>query len=106
VAPDLVEIHKKYKDRNVVFIGLTQADRAAAESFVRELGVTWPNGYGAAETISNLMQGVGAPTFFVVGADGYVFWNDDRARFRHDTDSLCKQLDRVIEAALIQADGI
>ncbi|QDU78575.1 Thiol-disulfide oxidoreductase ResA [Polystyrenella longa] len=78
VAPQLVEAHKKYKDK-VYFIGLTAegADRLDdINDFVKDHEMVWPNGYGqkARDTViayeSNLI-----PEMFIIGRDGKIVWN-------------------------------
>ena len=79
----------------MVFVGLTAegADKKAqSETFLKKFGITWPNGYGARTTIDAL--GVtGYPTVFVIGADGKVAWNDERAG----------ELEDAIEKAIVAA---
>jgi len=63
----------------VTFLGLTAEDSSALEeskAFVEKLKITWPNGYGAGETI-NACRVSGLPTLFVIGTDGRVLWNDE-----------------------------
>jgi hypothetical protein len=44
--------------------------------FIQDLGITWPNAYGARATLQAL--GVrGVPTTFVVARDGRIAWNDE-----------------------------
>jgi thiol-disulfide isomerase/thioredoxin len=90
--PEMVAAFDKYKDQNVRFVGLTMegADKLDDTSaVVKSAGLTWPNGYGAGETIGAL--GVNAiPSVFVIGKDGRVVWNNDR----HGS------LDDAIESAL------
>ena len=52
-----------------------ETDRNAVERFLKETGITWPNAYGAIETLSAL--GVTSiPRVFVIGRDGRVAWSD------------------------------
>ncbi len=47
-----------------------------SRKFVEDLGIEWPNAYGAGATIAALgVQGL--PTVLLVGADGKVLWNDE-----------------------------
>jgi hypothetical protein len=98
MAPVLVELHAKYRDRGVVFVGMTSANREEAISFVEAQHLSWPNGYDAGATIDAL--GANAPSLFVVDRDGQVVWNDDRARYRHQVGLLGPQLESAIEKAL------
>lgn len=109
-APELVQLHKKFSTLGVVFVSLTNMPRGSVESFVKEFGVTWPNGYGGR---SDLINGFGvgsgipqpgygiAPTLFIIGRDGRVLWNDQQARFRHvDVGAWSSDVAKAIENAL------
>ena len=57
--PFLIQLHKKYKDRDVTFLGLTSEglDKSSVErsrKFVDSLKIPWANGYGAVNTLSAL----------------------------------------------------
>ena len=72
-----MQIHDKYKDRNVQFVALTSEsaeDLDSIQVFAAQLHVPWPIGYGAANTISQLNI-PGIPATFVIGRDGNVLWN-------------------------------
>ena len=75
----LIDLCDKHRNRNVLFLGLTYegADALdASRKFVDDLGIHWPNAYGAGVTVDAL--GVtGLPAVLVVGADGKVFWNHE-----------------------------
>lgn len=76
-TPDLVRIHERYQDRDVKFIAITDetaSELSKIEQFVEQLGVPWPVGYGASETIKTL--GVtDFPVTFVIGRNGQIVWN-------------------------------
>lgn len=78
-ARETVYDYEKYKDKGVVFIGLTtegESAKAKSEEFLKTNGVEWPNGYGAESTLQQL----GAqyiPNIWVIGRDGKVVWNFD-----------------------------
>ena len=78
-VPTLLKTYQKYKDRGVVFVGLTyeRADTLPQiEAFINETGMTWPTGYGAYKTLDAL--GVHQfPTLVVVGANQQVVWHDE-----------------------------
>lgn len=94
-APELVAVHRDYAPRGVVFIGLTPDGSESLpemEAFVKDYGITWPNGFGAQATLSAL--GVHYfPTVIVIGADGRVAWSSD------DGGTLPVALDRALRAA-------
>ncbi len=83
--PELVAIQREFADNeNVVFIGLTTDDTTDLENvrrFLAKYEVTWPNAYGAAETIFGTgpeLTGFKAeyfPGYWVIGRDGKVAWN-------------------------------
>ena len=72
-------MHEKYAPRGVVFIGLTPEGTAALEqsrTFLEDTRITWPNGYGAAETLQRF-ECAAFPSTWVIGPDGTVIWNED-----------------------------
>ena len=72
-------MHKKYHDRGVVFIGLTDIGEdklPESRAFLENTGVTWLNGYGAVDTLI-AFEFVGYPSMWVIGADGKIVWNID-----------------------------
>lgn len=110
-APGLVRVHKKYADRGVVFVSVTNMTRLSVETYVKEYGITWPNGYllpgkgmAALHVSSGQEKPRGyeiAPTVYLAGPDGRVRWSDRQGRFRHaDVKDWERDLDAAIEAAL------
>ena len=78
-APHLVRAYDTYKDRDVVFIGLTSEGSAELDKsrrFLDNVGITWLNGYGAVETLTEF-EAEGIPAVWVIGTDGKVVWNSD-----------------------------
>ena len=76
-APVLVKAYNRFKDRDVVFIGITNhGAEALAESkqFLQQAQIKWPNGYGAMEMFEDL-QAEAIPAVWVFGRDGRVIWN-------------------------------
>ncbi|MBR9803668.1 TlpA family protein disulfide reductase [bacterium] len=76
-APEMVRLHEKFAGDDVVFIGLTQEGEEsvpAIESFVESAGITWPNGYGATETLTAL-DVTYIPAVWVVDRNGKIVWN-------------------------------
>ena len=76
-APHMVRAYNKFRSQGVVFIGLSSESATAIpkmDRFLRETGITWPNGYGAVKTLQTL----GAdriPLTWVIGRDGKIAWN-------------------------------
>lgn len=78
-APHIVEMYQKFKDQNVLFIGLTTDDvemLPQIQQWLKETGITWPNGYGAFESL-NAFKAYTIPQIWVIGKDGKVAWNVD-----------------------------
>jgi thiol-disulfide isomerase/thioredoxin len=79
-APALVKLHKKYKDRGVMFIGLTaepgEPDALQRSmNFVETLNIEWPNGYGARKTLTELSAN-SIPQLWIVDRDGRVIFHE------------------------------
>jgi thiol-disulfide isomerase/thioredoxin len=73
-APSLIEFERKYRDRDVLFLGLTSdgtESLALSKKFLTETGITWPNGYGAVEPLSAL-EADSIPIVWIVGRDGRI----------------------------------
>ncbi len=77
-APELAQLHAKYRDQGVRFIGLTPEtadDLEAIRTFIARYGTHWPIGYGAQFTLESL--GVQfLPTVFVFARDGKAVWTN------------------------------
>ena len=96
-APELVSLYQKYHDRGVVFIGLTDEDASELpniERFLEQTGITWPNGYGAAQTLVDFKLVV-RPSLWVIDRNGKIVWNIDSPG----------DPDVAIEAALASGSG-
>ncbi len=82
-APELVRAYERFHDKGVVFVGLTpdeENDLASCRRFLKDNGITWPNGFGASETLGKfLTDGPYFPAIWVIGANGKVLWNRDSA---------------------------
>ncbi|MCA9113505.1 MAG: redoxin domain-containing protein [Planctomycetaceae bacterium] len=78
-APELVELHEKFSGQGVKFVGLTHESGEMIpriEGFVEENKITWPQGYGALDTLLALNAEY-FPVVWVVGRDGRIFWSTD-----------------------------
>jgi hypothetical protein len=111
MAPGLVQVFQKYRDRQVTFLSLTNMSAEAVEQFVVKFSIPWPSGYGATlQTIAafGALNGAGripgyevAPTLYLVGSDGRIRWSDRSARQKHlSTDTILADLDKAIAQAL------
>lgn len=116
-APGLVRLYQAYRDRGVQFISLTDRPREAAEGFVQQFTVPWPNGYEASQTIADFgamrraRAGTGPqtgaspyevhPTVYLIGRDGLIRWCDGRGRERHqEPEAWLRGLEAALEEAL------
>lgn len=94
-APHLVAVHKQFADRGVVFIGLTtegEEDLDKINRFLKRAGITWPNGWGAVETLRALdVQYI--PALFVINPDGQLMWSsqEDGGALEEVLESLLRQ---------------
>lgn len=92
-APDLVQLYHKYKDRGVAFVSVTNMPREGVQQFVDTFEIPWPCAYEAtSETFAkygafnwkNKLKGYEVnPTFYLVGPDSRVLWNDGQERLKH-----------------------
>ncbi|MEK6259069.1 MAG: TlpA disulfide reductase family protein [Planctomycetota bacterium] len=76
-APELIALERKYRDRGVVFLGLTsEGERQLAKSrrFIEATGITWPNGYGAVETLQALNADF-IPQMWVIDRQNRITWD-------------------------------
>lgn len=93
-APHIVEMYQKFKDQNVLFIGLTTDDEQMLpeiKTWLKETGITWPNGYGAFESLIAFKADT-IPQVWVIGSDGKVVWNVDS----EPTESLEEGIERAL----------
>jgi len=92
--PHLVELNAQYKDKGVVFIGLTNEDykKANLAKFVKEMKIDYIIGTGS--DAGKKYDVTGIPAAFVVGNDGTILWSG------HPMNGL----DKALAAALAPAD--
>ncbi len=113
LAPGLVALQQKYRDRGVGFLSVTNAPKGVCEGFVRRHGIRWPAGYGLKEECIEKLQilnppqsgmGIGnplAPTIYLATADGIVRGSDAGGRWRHlALREILAELEEDIEEAL------
>lgn len=73
-APSLIELAEQYRDRGVLFLGLTvmgARDLELSRQFLEETGIPWPNGYGAERPLEALNAET-LPRVWIVGRDGKI----------------------------------
>jgi thiol-disulfide isomerase/thioredoxin len=78
-APALIELQRKFADRDVVFFGLTNEDASLLplmREYLETTGIPWLNGYGAVKTLIALKADY-IPCHWVVDRTGTIVWNDD-----------------------------
>lgn len=78
-APDLIELQRKFADRDVVFFGLSGEDASMLplmREYLQSTGIPWLNGYGAVDTLIALKADY-IPCHWVVDRSGMIVWNDD-----------------------------
>ncbi len=72
-APIFERLSQEYGERGVLFIGVNIQDAEAdAEAYLREFGITYPNGRDADGSISVDYGVIGIPVTFFVSRDGIV----------------------------------
>ncbi len=75
-APMLERAWRKYRDRGVVFVGVGYIDTdKEAQAFVREFGMTYPNGPDIGTETSRRYRVQGVPETFFIGKDGQLAGN-------------------------------
>jgi thiol-disulfide isomerase/thioredoxin len=76
-APELIKLHNRYAEQGVIFLGLTvegiDHDREN-RSFLSATKITWPNGYGAVDTLQKLEANL-IPQVWVIDRDYNIIWN-------------------------------
>jgi thiol-disulfide isomerase/thioredoxin len=80
-APELIELYERYRDRGVIFIGLTAetADTLdKSRAFLKQTKIPWPNGYGCGQTLLNLNNQY-LPQTWVIDRKYNLVWDSDRA---------------------------
>ena len=76
-APELRALEEKYRSRGVIFIGLTsegESDLDASRKFIEATRITWPNGYGANETLAALRADF-IPQLWIVDRQNRIVWD-------------------------------
>jgi cytochrome c biogenesis protein CcmG/thiol:disulfide interchange protein DsbE len=74
-APALQRVWETYKDQGVVFVGLTYHDaRGASLAFIKEYGITYPNGVDEKGQISHEYGVTAVPETYVIDREGRLAW--------------------------------
>jgi len=104
--PHLTELQKKFKDKHVVFIGISDEDKGEVAPFVKEMAAKMD--YIVAcdkdrQTSTGYMKAYdqsGIPTAFIVGKNGKVLW------FGHPMDNLEETLTEIVSGKFDLAAAI
>ncbi len=117
-APALAELKRKYADRGVQFLSVTDMPKAIAERYNQVGGIDWPSGYGLAVELIDELGAVNkgmaemtrgyniGPTIYVVGPDRKVVGSDESGRWRHmPRAEIIAKLEKVLDAALDASTG-
>lgn len=94
--PHLTDLQKKFKSKNVVFIGISDEEKSDVAPFVKEMGskmdyiVACDKNRQTSEGYMKAYDQKGIPTAFIVGKDGKVLW------VGHPMDSLEETLTEVV----------
>ena len=71
--PLFEETWKKYKDKDVVFIGVdVMDDKENATEFLKEIGITYPNLYDPSGDVSNKYKVIALPATFFIDKEGNI----------------------------------
>jgi thiol-disulfide isomerase/thioredoxin len=70
--PHLIDLNKKYAEKGVVFIGLTDEAKETVEPFVKQMKMDYL--VGGASPSGNLYGVAAIPTTFVIDTTGKVAW--------------------------------
>jgi cytochrome c biogenesis protein CcmG/thiol:disulfide interchange protein DsbE len=72
-APALQAVWEKYKDRDVVLLGVAYTDTETnAKNYLLEFGVTYPNGLDLGTRISDKYHITGVPETFIIDREGNI----------------------------------
>jgi len=75
-APELVKLYERYRDQGVVFLGLTAGGEDVDDrnrDFLNDTNITWPNGYGATDTLVAL-DNESIPERWVIDRNNNIIW--------------------------------
>lgn len=74
-APGLEMLWQAYKDEGAVFIGIDWSDsELSARKYLKDFGVTYPNGRDLGQHIADSYRLDGVPETYLIDKDGIVDW--------------------------------
>ena len=88
--PHLNKLHKKYKDKGVVIIGLSNEKSDTVQKFVKKQDMKYIVGAGSKSGRAYGVKGI--PTAFIVGPDGKLLWQG------HPMNGLDAALEKAVKA--------
>ena len=102
--PYVINLHKKYKDRGVKFLGLTDegldpVSVQKSREFVESLKIPWPNGYGAVGTFAALNVDA-IPQLWVVDRQNRIVFHE-----RGWSPLAVEEIEKAINKALAEPDA-
>ncbi|RMF51808.1 MAG: TlpA family protein disulfide reductase [Chloroflexota bacterium] len=72
-AAELEAVWQQYKDKDVVFLGIAYTDTERnAQAYLKEFGITYPNGLDYKTKISAQYRITGVPETFIVDRTGHI----------------------------------
>jgi thiol-disulfide isomerase/thioredoxin len=86
--PHLNKLHKKYKDKGVVIIGLSNEKSDKIKGFVKKQDMKYIVGAGSKSGRAYGVRGI--PTAFIIGKDGKLLWQG------HPMNGLDKALEKTV----------
>lgn len=94
---------QRYKDRGVIFLGVNVFDREEdARNFLREFGVTYPNGWDLTNKIAVDYGVWGLPETFVIEREGRITYKHVGAIGR---ETLIARLDQALQGIVSAEEG-
>ena len=104
-TPYVIELHNKYKDQGVVFLGLTSEGLNPksvdlSRQFVSSLKIPWPNGYGATKTLSALEVDT-IPQLWVIDRQNRIVFHE-----LGFGDNSISEMESAIKKALAESTGV
>jgi hypothetical protein len=111
LAPDLVQIYRKFEHQGVSFVSLSNEPKERVAEFCQNFCVPWPCGFGVSTATLENFKAVFPksprimPTLYVIGHDGRIVWHDHHFRLRHAEDqSILQELEGELAKAVALAE--
>jgi thiol-disulfide isomerase/thioredoxin len=82
--PHLNEVNKKFKDKGLVIIGVTDEDKAKVLEFQKTLPMDYTVAFDKEGKLGEKFGITGIPHAFVVGKDGKIVWEGHPMQLKED----------------------